>query len=371
MRRILVVSGTRPEAVKLAPLVLALRRRFALRLCASGQHRDLLDPVFAEFGLRPDHDLDVMRPGQSLFELTAGVLDGLRTLLASERPDAIVVQGDTTTTFAGALAGFYAGVPVGHVEAGLRSGDPSQPFPEEVNRRLVGQLARWHFAPTPLAAANLVGEGVAGDRVFVTGNTVVDALEGLLPRLRGPVFEPVAEILRKTSGRRILLVTAHRRESFGAGLERICRALIDVVARRADVAVVLPLHPNPEAGAAIERSLAGHERIHLCTPLPYPSFLQLMQRSHLVLTDSGGVQEEAPSLGKPVLVMRDKTERPEGVEQGLARLVGTDGGRIVAEVERLFADRAAYEGMVATANPYGDGKAAERIAGILATALGE
>ena len=362
--RVLLIAGTRPEAVKLAPVWHELRKRsgFDVRLCVTGQHRRMLDQALQALAMRPDYDLDVMREGQDLFSLTARCLEALGDLFRGQcgagvwGPDCVVVQGDTTTTLAGALSAFYAGIPVAHVEAGLRSGDPARPFPEEVNRRLVSQLAALHFAPTERAAAALRAEGLPRAAIHVTGNTVVDAL--LAVRANGVPPWPV------TSGRRLILVTGHRRESFGEGLQRICQAL-DRLARRDDVEIVYPVHLNPRVYQPVHAILGGRPNIHLLEPMGYLPFVGLMEASWIILTDSGGIQEEAPTLGKPVLVMRDVTERPEAVEAGVARLVGSAVEGIVEAARELLDDPAAYARMSQAANPFGDGRAAERIADVL------
>jgi UDP-N-acetylglucosamine 2-epimerase (non-hydrolysing) len=361
--RILLVLGTRPEAVKLAPVVRALRNRaFAeVRLLATAQHRELLDQTLAFFDLVPDLDLGLMRPDQDLADLAARMLPALAAALAAERPDLVLAQGDTTTVLCAALCAFWRRIPFGHVEAGLRSGDTDDPFPEEMNRVLAGRLASIHFAPTAGARDNLLREGVPGDRVHVTGNPVVDALLSTVPRTDPERFRP-------EPGRRLLLVTAHRRENFGHGLEQICAAVREL-AGRPDVSVLFPVHPNPNVAGAAERALGGAANVRLSPPLDYPSMVAAMRASHFILTDSGGVQEEAPSLGKPVLVLRKVTERPEGVAAGAARLVGTERARIVAAATGLLDDAAAHAAMASVPNPYGDGKAGERIAELVGAFL--
>lgn len=355
----LVVFGTRPEVIKLAPVVLELRRRprsFRTVLLATAQHRGLLDQMLRVFDLAPDIDLDLMRPEQSLEDLTARIVRRVGAALGEARPDVVLIQGDTTTAMAAALAAFYRRIPVGHVEAGLRTGDPANPFPEEINRRIAGVLAAYHFAPTRLAARNLRREGIAPERIFLTGNTIVDALRHIAAK---EADRPPA--VRLNPGQRLILVTAHRRESFGRPLERVFRALRDIARRHPDVDIVYPVHPNPNVRAAAAKVLAGAPRIRLIEPLDYLEFLSLLRRAHLALTDSGGVQEEAPTFKVPVLVLREVTERPEGVAAGVAKLVGTDRARIVAETSRLLEDDRAYRAMAARRNPYGDGHAAERI----------
>jgi UDP-N-acetylglucosamine 2-epimerase (non-hydrolysing) len=366
MPKVLFVFGTRPEAIKLCPVVLHLLARpaeFVTRVCVTAQHRGMLDQVLGAFGVKPDWDLDLMQPGQTLFQSTARILSALEPVLAAERPDMVLVQGDTTSTLCGALAAFYARVAVGHIEAGLRTWDLQQPFPEEMNRVLTSRITDLHFAPTESAAGNLRDEGVAPERIFVTGNTGIDAVlyvrDGLAAgRLPGAALAGVGE------GRRLVVVTAHRRESFGGGFERICRALRRI-ADRGDVQLVYPVHRNPNVQDPVNRHLADHPRILLLEPLDYVPFVDLMRRADLLITDSGGVQEEGPSLGKPILVMREKTERPEAVAAGTVRLVGTDEERIVAEASRLLDDAAARDAMSKVHNPYGDGRASERIAGHL------
>jgi UDP-N-acetylglucosamine 2-epimerase (non-hydrolysing) len=356
--KVLFVFGTRPEAIKLGPVIRCLSDdpRFDARVAVTGQHRAMLDQVLAAFSIRPDHDLNVMEAGQTLSKSAARILAALEPVLDSERPDCVVVQGDTTTTFCGALAAFYKGIPVAHVEAGMRTGDLRQPFPEEMNRVLTSRLAMLHFAATEGAAENLRHEGVSNQDIFVTGNTGIDAVLAVRDSL--PSFE--AEPSRK-----MILVTAHRRESFGEGFVRICRALRRLAARE-DVEIVYPVHPNPNVLAVVTEHLRGVANIRLIEPVDYVAFVDLMRRAHILLTDSGGVQEEGPSLGKPVLVMREKTERPEAVEAGTARLVGTDEDAIVAEAARLLDHPDEYARRARIHNPYGDGKASARIRDVLA-----
>lgn len=365
-----VILGTRPEVVKLAPVVAALRAsgRLLCRLYATGQHASLLEEALADFGLVPDADLRLMTAGQTLGALTARVVAAVERLLEQERPAAVLVQGDTTTVFASALAAFYRGVPVGHVEAGLRSGSLANPFPEEFNRRAASLLARWHFAPTARAAANLAKEGVPGERVFVTGNTVIDALLTVAATVDREDHAAAPELAGLAEHPRIVLVTAHRRESFGEPLERICRALDRVARLRPDAAVVYPVHPNPNVRGPVERLLAGGP-VRLLPPLPYRRFVWLFKRARVALTDSGGMQEEAPSLRVPVLVLREVTERPEAVEAGGARMVGTNPDAIVGETLRLLDDETERRRMTSAPNPFGDGRAAERIAGHVESAL--
>ncbi|HUU43680.1 MAG TPA: UDP-N-acetylglucosamine 2-epimerase (non-hydrolyzing), partial [Planctomycetota bacterium] len=373
-RNICVLVGTRPEVVKMAPVVMALRRCSDLtcRLVSTGQHREMLAQTLEVFGLEPDADLQVMRENQKLPELTARLIEGLAGWYRRERPDVVLVQGDTTTVLAGTIAAFYERVSVGHVEAGLRTFDFDAPWPEEMNRCLADRIATWCFAPTGTARDNLLREGIAAERVFVTGNTVIDALLWVREKVRGrtpdlPAPQAGQDALADFVARhRTVLVTAHRRESFGEGFERMCRAMLAIVERWDDVAILYPVHLNPNVREPVHRLLAGHDRIRLVEPLAYEPFVWLMDRSTLVLTDSGGVQEEAPSLGKPVLVMREVTERPEGVAAGTARLVGTDPDRIIAETARLLDDPDEYARRAQIANPYGDGRAATRIVDELA-----
>ena len=369
-RRVLCVFGTRPEAIKMLPVVRALAAhapRLRPVVCVTDQHQEMLDQVLHFFGVTPAYRLGVMREGQSPSEVAARVLERLPGVLARERPAAVLVQGDTTTTLAAALAAFYDGVPVGHVEAGLRTYRKDAPFPEEANRQLTSRLAEWHFAATPWARDNLLREHVAPEKIAVTGNPVIDALHWTLERL-GPRRGAVLPGLERE--RRLVLVTAHRRESFGAPFRELCEALRELTERNPDVELVYPVHLNPEVQAPVRAVLAGSPRIHLLPPVDYWTLVDLLARSTLVLTDSGGIQEEAPSLGKPVLVLRETTERPEGIEAGTARLVGTSRARIVAEAERLLRDPALYAAMSTAHNPYGDGRAGERIAAVLAGALG-
>ncbi len=360
-RRILFILGTRPEAIKLSPLILRLQgspEDFSVDVCVTAQHRGMLDQVLNAFAVQPRYDLDLMQPGQTLFASTSRIIAALEPVFAKARPDMTIVQGDTTTTFCGALASFYSGVPVGHVEAGLRTGDLRQPFPEEMNRVFASRLATLHFAPTRGAAENLAKEGITRN-VCITGNTGIDAVLHVRGRLeRGELAVPAPPCLK--AGKRLVLVTAHRRESFGEGFERICRALAEI-AKRDDVQVVYPVHPNPNVQEPVNRYLRSHPNIALIEPMDYVPFVDLMRRAHIVLTDSGGIQEEGPSLGKPVIVLREKTERPEAVEAGTVRLAGSDPARIVAETAALLDDPQEYRRMSRVHNPYGDGHASERI----------
>ena len=372
--KVLSVFGTRPEAIKMAPVVGELARfpaDFDSRVCVTGQHRDMLDQVLALFAIRPDFDLDIMQPGQSLTDTTCGVLRGLEAVFARFQPDLVLVHGDTTTTMAAGLAAFYHQVPFGHVEAGLRTGNLQAPFPEEMNRRLAGMLARHHFAPTERARDNLLAEGVAAERILVTGNTVIDALLTVVGRLRtdaGLQRQMAERFAFLDAHKQLVLVTGHRRENFGAGFDRVCRALRTLVETHPRVQLVYPVHLNPRVQEPVGRLLGGQERVHLLAPLDYLPFVALMDRASLIVTDSGGVQEEAPSLGKPVLVTRETTERPEAVAAGTVHLVGTDEAAIVAQAAELLAAPAGGRSG-AVVNPYGDGHAAERIVRFLRTTL--
>ncbi|EKM7176993.1 non-hydrolyzing UDP-N-acetylglucosamine 2-epimerase [Cronobacter sakazakii] len=364
--RVLTVFGTRPEAIKMAPLVHALAQdpAFDTRVCVTAQHRQMLDQVLHLFSIVPDYDLNIMKPGQGLTEITCRILEGLKPILTEFRPDVVLVHGDTTTTIATSLAAFYQRIPVGHVEAGLRTGDLYSPWPEEANRTLTGHLAMYHFAPTELSRQNLLRENIPDARIFVTGNTVIDALIAVRDRVMAD--EPLRLRLETqypflNGDKKMILVTGHRRESFGEGFEQICRALADIAAQNRDVQIVYPVHLNPNVTEPVNRILGHIDNIVLIEPQEYLPFVWLMNHAWLILTDSGGIQEEAPSLGKPVLVMRETTERPEAVEAGTVRLVGTDTQRIVAEVTRLLHDEAAYQAMSHAHNPYGDGQACERI----------
>jgi UDP-N-acetylglucosamine 2-epimerase (non-hydrolysing) len=363
---ITVVLGTRPEAIKLCPLISAIRAhdRMRARVCVTGQHREMLDQVMAVFGVAADVDLDLMRRDQSLAELTARAVTALAGEFAEHHADLVLVQGDTTTVFCAALAAYYHRISVGHVEAGLRTGDRYAPFPEELNRRLTTHLGDLHFAPTAGARARLLAEGIPNEAIHVTGNTVIDALHFAVARIReqAPRVPGLPHDLQPgESGRRSVLITGHRRENFGAGFESICQAVAALADRHADCAFVYPVHLNPHVREPVFRLLGKCPNVHLIEPLDYLTFVALLDRATLVLTDSGGVQEEAPSLGKPVLVMRATTERPEAVAAGTARLVGTDSRRIVEETSRLLEDAAAYTAMARTVNPYGDGHACARI----------
>jgi len=370
-RKALFIFGTRPEAIKLCPVILRLRSlpsEFEVKVCVTAQHRELLDQVLEAFGIKPDWDLGLMLPGQTLFQSTSRIVAGLGPVLEAEKPDLVLVQGDTTTTLCGALAAFYCKIPVGHVEAGLRTGDILQPFPEEMNRLLATRLATLHFAATPGAARNLVSEGVPIEDISVTGNSGIDAVLYVRDGLESGRLKGV-DGLGLDPRRKLVLVTAHRRESFGAGFEQIVSALARL-AHREDVEIVYPVHPNPNVREPVYRALAGLNNVLLIEPLSYVPFVDLMRRAHILLTDSGGIQEEGPSLGKPILVMRDKTERPEAVEAGTVRLVGTDADRIVGQAELLLDDRDEYERMARVHNPYGDGRASPRISDAILSFFG-
>ncbi len=371
--KILVVFGTRPEAIKLFPVIAALKAdaRFDARVCVSAQHRGMLDQVLEIAGIVPDHDLDLMRPDQTLDALTAALLVEIGKTIDLEKPDRVMVQGDTATAMCGALAAYYRKLPVDHVEAGLRSGNIHHPWPEEVNRKIIGGIASLHFAPTQTAAEALLRENVDPARVHVTGNTVIDALHWVTARIAAEpgLASGLAEIEERFAGKRIIGVTSHRRENFGGGLEAIADA-VRRIAARPDVAIVFPVHPNPNVRKVMDTALSGLANVALIAPLDYPHFARLLAVAEIMLTDSGGVQEEAPALGKPVLVMRETTERPEGVASGTARLVGTDADTIVTEIFTLLDDNAAYQAMSRAHNPFGDGHAAARIVELLANEIG-
>lgn len=372
--KVLSVFGTRPEAIKMAPLVLALESdpRFDSRVCVTGQHREMLDQVLELFSIQPAFDLSVMRPGQDLTDITSSILLGIKQVFTEFKPDVVLVHGDTATTFATTLAAYYQQIPVGHVEAGLRTGNLYSPWPEEGNRKLTGCLAAMHFAPTETSKQNLIREGVNEQNIFVTGNTVIDALLSTValldskPELKLRTAEAFSFL---NPARRLVLVTGHRRESFGGGFERICTALRQVATDNPEVDIVYPVHLNPNVQEPVQRLLAGVGNIHLIEPLDYLPFVYLMSQSYIILTDSGGIQEEAPSLGKPVLVMRETTERPEAVAAGTVKLVGTDSVNIVSELQSLLTDEHAYTKMSFAHNPYGDGKACKRILDALTKCL--
>ena len=369
-KRVLSIFGTRPEAIKMAPVVLGLNNAdgFDSRVCVTAQHRQMLDQVLGLFGIQPDYDLDIMQTGQDLFDITAKSLIGLRDVLKKEGPDLVLVQGDTTTAFTAALAAFYQRIPVGHIEAGLRTGNLDAPFPEEANRALVSRIASYHFAPTEAARQNLLAEGVPKERIWVTGNTVIDALLMVREKVKHyPTSHWIAlygeELYRRITDntRKMILITGHRRENFGQGFIDLCNAIRYIATRHQDWDLIYPVHFNPNVQKPVYEILNGHENIHLIEPQDYAPFVWLMDQSNIILTDSGGIQEEGPSLGKPILVMRDVTERPEAVEAGTVKLVGTDTRSIVNEVERLLLDNTLYRAMARAINPYGDGKAVSRI----------
>lgn len=363
-KKIICVVGTRPEAIKMAPVIQRLRREpwAEVTVLATAQHRELLDQVLRLFQITPERDLNLMQPNQSLSALTARLLSEFDTVLREERPDAVLAQGDTTTVMSAALSCFYHRIPFGHIEAGLRTGDIWNPYPEEMNRIVAGRLARWHFAPTESARQNLLREHIADDAIHVTGNTVIDALLDVVQRCDGAA--PALD-----AGKRLILVTSHRRENFGAPFREICRAILHLVASNPDVEVLYPVHPNPNVREVAHQLLGGNPRIRLCEPLDYLPFVAAMKQAFLILSDSGGVQEEAPALAKPVLVLRRETERPEAVDQGVVKLVGTDFATIVEQAQRLLDDPAYYRQIARGVSPYGDGHASERIAAILQQAL--
>lgn len=364
--KVLTVFGTRPEAIKMAPLALQLAddARFEAKVCVTAQHREMLDQVLQLFNLQPDYDLNIMKPGQDLSDITTGILQGLKTVLAEFKPDIVLVHGDTATTFATALAAYYQQIPVGHIEAGLRTGNLYSPWPEEGNRCLTGAITTLHFAPTFASRQNLLAEGVKDNTIVVTGNTVIDALLQVKDKIENDT-DLVAELARRfdflDSTKKLILVTGHRRESFGGGFERICQALVQTAEQHPEVQIVYPVHLNPNVQEPVNRLLRQSPSIHLIEPQDYLPFVYLMNKAHIILTDSGGIQEEAPSLGKPVLVMRDTTERPEAVEAGTVKLVGTHIDQITQELTRLLTDGTAYERMSQAHNPYGDGLACQRI----------
>ena len=368
-QKVLIIFGTRPEAIKMAPVVKGFQAAapaIQTVVCVTAQHRQMLDQVLKLFDISPEHDLNIMKPGQDLFDITSNILVGLKTVLAAEKPDLVLVHGDTTTTLAASLAAYYAGVPVGHVEAGLRTGNKHAPFPEEINRKLTGAISDWHFAPTDASRNNLLREGVDPSTIFVTGNTVIDALLATTRRLHEQpelttAFDAQFKFL--DPAKKLILVTGHRRENFGEGFQNICQALADIACSAPDIEVLYPVHLNPNVRQPVAEILAARQlsNVHLIDPVDYLPFVYLMNRAHLIITDSGGVQEEAPSLGKPVLVMRDTTERPEAVAAGTVKLVGTTREAIVKECLNLLKNPADYQRMSQAHNPYGDGQATQRI----------
>lgn len=384
MKRVMLVFGTRPEAIKMAPLVQEFRKhpdQYETLVCVTGQHREMLDQVLNIFGIVPNYDLNIMKPGQDLYDVTARILSGMRDILTRTQPDVLLVHGDTTTSMAVALAAFYQQIPVGHVEAGLRTHNIYSPWPEEMNRQITGRIATYHFSPTPLSRENLLREGIDKSRILVTGNTVIDALYAVVNKMKDDV--PLQLSLEKElkaagydtgrlvteEGRRLVLITGHRRENFGDGFLHICRAIKMLSEKYPDVDFVYPMHLNPNVRKPIKEIFGENcqSNLFFIEPLEYLSFVYLMEKSHIVLTDSGGIQEEAPGLSKPVLVMRDTTERPEALEAGTVKLVGTDYDKIVSEVSSLLDDAQYYEKMSQAVNPYGDGKACERIAQYIQT----
>jgi UDP-N-acetylglucosamine 2-epimerase (non-hydrolysing) len=367
--KILIVFGTRPEAIKMAPVVKALKKKLDVSVCVTAQHREMLDQVLNLFQITPDYDLDIMKEGQDLYDLTSNVLQGMKKVLRKSRPNMVLVHGDTTTSAATALAAFYLKIPVGHVEAGLRTYDIYSPFPEEFNRQLTSRIAKYHFAPTEKAKEKLLLEGIKESQMIVTGNTVIDALFSIIGEARASTFPEnllmQLPFLAKNKIPRIILITGHRRENFGSGFEEICEALRELAKHFPEVQFIYPVHLNPNVLKPVKRTLSNLSNMHLILPLDYLFFVKLMDISTLILTDSGGVQEEAPSLGKPVLVMRETSERPEAIEAGTVKLVGTNRNLIFKEVSSLLVDKKEYEKMAYSHNPYGDGHACQRILKLL------
>ena len=369
--KVFVVFGTRPEAIKMAPVVHTLRNKFDVKVCVTAQHRKLMDQALDIFDITPDFDLDIMKPEQDLFDVTSNVLFGMRKILSQEHPDIVLVHGDTTTSMATSMAAFYLQIPVGHVEAGLRTYNINSPFPEEFNRQLTGRIAQFHFAPTEGARQNLLNEKIPDNHIYVTGNTIIDALYSIIDKARTVDFlEDSIDAMKflncgKNNLPRIILVTGHRRENFGHGFEEICQALKDIAIENSDVQIIYPVHLNPNVHRPVKRILSGINNIHLIEPMGYLSFIKLMDLSYLVLTDSGGIQEEAPSLGKPVLLMRDRTERQEAVKAGTVKLVGTKKKDIVRAVSELLTNNDIYINMSKVHNPYGNGKASQYICQVL------
>lgn len=364
--KVLSIFGTRPEAIKMAPLVKALNAADGIdaKVCVTAQHREMLDQVLELFEIVPEYDLNIMKPGQSLYDVTTNILLGLKPILEEFKPDLVLVHGDTSTTLSASLAAFYQQIPVGHVEAGLRTGNLSSPWPEEGNRKLTGAITKLHFAPTQTSQQNLLNEAVSADDILVTGNTVIDALLQVVDKVKTDtalISTLKAKFPELDETKKLILVTGHRRESFGGGFERICEALVEIATAHPDTQILYPMHLNPNVREPVNRILKNVDNVHLIEPQDYLPFVYLMNQAHIIVTDSGGVQEEAPSLGKPVLVMRDTTERPEAVEAGTVKLVGTDKARIVSEVNNLLTNAQEYQSMSRAHNPYGDGKACERI----------
>ena len=371
MRKVLIVFGTRPEAIKMAPVIHALSNKLDVKVCVTAQHREMLDQVLDLFDISPDYDLDVMKPGQDLFDLTSNILNGIKQILTKECPDVVLVHGDTTTSMATAMAAFYMQISVGHVEAGLRTYNLKSPFPEEFNRQLTSRIAKLHFAPTQNARQNLLNEKVTDSQIYVTGNTVIDSLLSVVKKARLKNFsESILEsmlFLRKERREfpRIILVTGHRRENFGQGFEEICLALRDIAIKNPEVQIIYPVHLNPNVREPVNRILSKIDNVYLVEPMEYLLFIKLMDISYLILTDSGGIQEEAPSLGKPVLVMRNTTERPEGIEAGTVILVGVDKNNIVSKVNQLLTDKEKYQKMSKAHSPYGEGLASQAICKVI------
>ena len=365
LMNLLVVFGTRPEAIKLAPLILKLRQQFKVKICVTGQHREMLDQVLSVFKINSDFDLNLMKPNQNLTSLTSGVLEGVHGVLEKEHVDWVIVQGDTTTSMAAAIAAFYKKINIAHVEAGLRTSEKFSPFPEEINRQLTSRLADIHFAPTEKNRDSLIQENIPPEKIFVTGNTVIDALQWVLKNIP----EPAWDLPFHPSEKRMILVTGHRRENFGEGFQNICKAIKTLAVKNPNVEFVYPVHLNPNVQKPVTTLLANQGNIHLIEPLDYQKFVHFMNRSYFILTDSGGVQEEAPSIGKPVLVMRDTTERPEAVEAGTVMLVGTDQNQIVKNSQKLIDDKTHYQSMSFSHNPYGDGTASEKITNLFQKSL--
>ena len=369
--KILVVFGTRPEAIKMAPIVAELKNAMQVIVCVTAQHREMLDQVLELFEILPEYDLNIMKPGQDLFDVTSNVLLGIKKILYKEQPDLVLVHGDTSTAMTASLAAFYFSIPVGHVEAGLRTHDISTPFPEELNRQIIARIARFHFAPTETAKNNLINEQIPKKNIYVTGNSVIDALLSVIDKAKS--VEYTDKLLSKLSFinkesqdlPRIVLVTGHRRENFGSGFEEICQALKEIAIQNPDIQIVFPVHLNPNVTQPVNRILSNIDNIHLIEPLDYLTFVKLLNDSYLILTDSGGIQEEAPSLGKPVIVMRETTERTEAVISGSVRLVGSDKRKIIQAVNDLLTDKLAYDKMSKVDNPYGDGLTSKRILSVL------
>lgn len=363
--KVLIVFGTRPEAIKMAPVVQELKSTMDVRVCVTAQHREMLDQVLDLFNIKPDYDLDIMKPRQDLFDITTNVLRGMKNVLTEEKPDMVLVHGDTTTSMAASLAAFYLQIPIGHIEAGLRTYDVYSPFPEEVNRQITGRIATYHFAPTEQAKQNLLAENVIDEKIIVTGNTVIDALLSVVEKSRGVTFSEKLlkqlPFLEYKNAQKMILVTGHRRENFGQGFENICLALHDLAKMHPDIKIVYPVHLNPNVREPVNRILSKLDNVYLIEPQDYLPFVKLMDYSYLILTDSGGIQEEAPSLGIPVLVMRNTTERPEAVESGTVKMVGVDRNKIIQAVSFLLTDVNSYKKMSKARNPYGDGNASKRI----------